>query len=57
MTFAVGPPQPGRNLLHRTDWASFSLPNRVITKADSMAHLSRSVGYYMPSLSGLGDDD
>ena len=29
MTFAVRPPQPGRNLLHRTDLASFSLPNRV----------------------------
>ncbi|GAA5505396.1 hypothetical protein Rcae01_00841 [Novipirellula caenicola] len=33
MTFAVGSTQLGRSLLHRTDLASFSLPNRVIAKA------------------------
>ena len=42
MTFAVRPPQPGRNLFQTTDLASFSLPNRVIAKADSMARLSQS---------------
>ncbi len=41
MTFAVGPPLPGRYLLHWTDLASFSLPNRGFAESTG-AEISRS---------------